>query len=180
MNAARLRKKPEIIKALLKAGADIYITDGIFFGKTVKSYADDKTQHVIKTIERLGKDIINMDLSTAIIDEYTTDVISVLVYFEDNKDKLSSALMVAAMRTADPDVITLIANAGADINAKSEEGKTALMYAAGKNKNPAVTQALITAGADVSIKDRFFFGKTAKDYAKDNPNPAVLKVFEGL
>ena len=180
MNAARLRKQPKIIKALLQAGADINITDSIFFGKSAKDYADDKTRHILEMIERSGKDILDIDLAGAILYDYKTEIINFLINFEDDKEKLTNALMLAAMKITDPDVITLIAKAGADVNAKSEEGRTALMYAAGRNKNPAVAQALINAGADVGIKDSFFFGKRAKDYAKDNPNPEMLKVFEGL
>ena len=179
MNAARLRKKPKIIKALIEAGANIYETDSIFFGKSAKDYADEKTRHVIDVIEYLGKNI-NISLLEAILYKYNPDIISALLEFEEDKEQLTSALMFAAQVTIFPRVITLIVNAGADINAKDEKGKTALMYAAGGNNSTAVVKALIAAGADTSIKDSFFFGKTAKDYAKDNPNPEVLKIFEGL
>lgn len=41
------------------------------------------------------------------------------------------------------------------------------MFAAGKNPNPAVIEALIKAQADVKARNKA--GKTAFDYAEDNP-----------
>ncbi len=89
--------------------------------------------------------------------------------------------MIAAANTSDPDVITILTNAGIDVNAKSKDGQTALMYAARFNKNPQVVKALITAGADINAKDGLFFGKTARDWAiQSGASQEVIKILEGL
>ena len=53
-----------------------------------------------------------------------------------------------------PDVITTLINAGADVNARNKYGSTPLMYASGANQNPDVITTLINAGADVNARDK--------------------------
>ena len=67
-------------------------------------------------------------------------------------------------------------NAGTDVNAKNNNGRTALMLAAYYYKNPeAVIKALINAGADIFAKDNE--GKTILDYAKtDEVKRIILEV----
>ena len=65
--------------------------------------------------------------------------------------------------------------AGANVNARDEDGKTPLMYAARDNQNPDVIKVLLEAGADVNASDEF--GGTPLMYAaRDNQNPDVIKV----
>ena len=84
------------------------------------------------------------------------------------QDKLLdwTALMHAARFNKNPEVITTLLKAGADVNAKDTDGWTALMWAAWKNQNLRVITALLKAGADAKAKDGV--GKTAFDYAQDN------------
>ena len=65
--------------------------------------------------------------------------------------------------------------AGADVNARDEDGQTAFMEAASFNENPDVVKALTAAGADVNARDEI--GTTALMYAAlSNINPNVIKV----
>lgn len=89
--------------------------------------------------------------------------------------------MIAAANTSYPEVIDILAKAGADVNAKSNDGQTALMYAVRFNCKPQILRALINAGADINAKDAIFFGKTAKDWAiQSNASPEIMKILEGL
>ena len=64
--------------------------------------------------------------------------------------------------------------AGADLNARAENGKTPLMYAANYNTNPDVLSVLIKAGADVNLRDGE--GSTPLMYAAGfNTNDEVLE-----
>ena len=67
-------------------------------------------------------------------------------------DTLSeSPLMLAAKYNQNPEVITILLKAGADIKAKVLSGATALMWAAGSNQNPEVTTTLRKAGANAAL-----------------------------
>ncbi len=75
-----------------------------------------------------------------------------------------------ASKTMQADKITALINAGADVNARDNNGRTALMWAGwmgaylGFTEDPSVINALLAKGADPFLKDNF--GKTALDYAK--------------
>jgi ankyrin repeat protein len=77
-----------------------------------------------------------------------------------------TALMYAARFNKNPEVITTLLKAGADVNAKDTDGWTALMWAAWKNQDIRVITKLLKAGADVKAESNE--GKTAFDYAQDN------------
>lgn len=62
--------------------------------------------------------------------------------------------------------VTEAINAGADVDAKDDDGMTALIFAA-RNSGAETVSTLIEAGANVHIKDNN--GKTAYDYALENP-----------
>ena len=77
-------------------------------------------------------------------------------------------LITAASFNTDPEVITTLLKAGADLEARdsSPYGMTALMGAAYTNRNPEVIITLLKAGADARAKDKG--GRTAFDWAQRN------------
>ena len=62
--------------------------------------------------------------------------------------------------------VTECLDAGADVNARDERGRTPLHWAAHYTETPAVIATLLDAGADAKAKD--FRGSTPWDLAKDN------------
>ena len=86
------------------------------------------------------------------------------------------ALMAAAEENQDPEVIHVLLEAGADINAKDEGykyGAPALVLAAMGNSNPEAVDTLIQAGADVEAKDEH--GHAALMMAaRDTVNPETV------
>jgi ankyrin repeat protein len=92
-----------------------------------------------------------------------------------------TALMIAAYRNENPEVVSILANAGADIDARDIEGGTALMWAANR-ENPEFVSVLLKAGADVNARDKVEgdvdsvqSGLTVLMYvARNNGNPEVI------
>ena len=58
----------------------------------------------------------------------------------------------AALRTGNPTIVYLLLEAGADPNARNDDGLTALHFGA-RNSNPVVTSHLLEAGADPRARD---------------------------
>jgi ankyrin repeat protein len=74
--------------------------------------------------------------------------------------------MYAAANNRNPEVVTTLVRAGANLDARNNIGMTPLMAAAGLNKNPEVVVTLLKAGSDAKVKDRA--GATALTYAQGN------------
>ena len=83
--------------------------------------------------------------------------------------------MLAASRNPNPEVVTVLLRAGAEVNARTEPGFTPLMYAAMECANPEVITVLLKAGAD--IHSRSVSGWTPLMVAAGrSSNPEVLSV----
>jgi ankyrin repeat protein len=139
--AAQYNKDPEVITALLKAGADVNEMDTLQETALMLAAKFNPNPDVIATLLRAGAD------ARANIVGWTP-------------------LMKAASHNQNPEVITILLKAGADIKAKGENGWNALEYAAAGNPNPEVIITLLKAGADAKAKDNN--GQTALDYAQNN------------
>jgi ankyrin repeat protein len=73
---------------------------------------------------------------------------------------------VAASDNESPEVITVLLDAGANVNARNDSGGTPLHMAAKYNENPEVIIVLLDAGADGTAVNED--GLTPFDLAKDN------------
>jgi len=81
---------------------------------------------------------------------------------EDSDMTLAGSLHYAALWNRDPGVMTVLVEAGADVNGRDELGRTPLMAAA-RNNTPAVCAELFRLGADPGLKD--INGQTAAHLA---------------
>ena len=92
---------------------------------------------------------------------------------DSKTDSGTTMLMWAAGMNANPEIINTLISEGADVNEKrSGDDMTALMCAAWMNSNPNVIKALLQAGAEKDAKNSA--GMTAKDFASDNDNSAII------
>jgi ankyrin repeat protein len=113
MIAAAYNTNPEVIKTLLKAGADLKARDLYNMGATVFVWAawGNSNPEVITTLLKAGADVYSRDT-------------------EHNR----SALLWAATNNANPEVIIVLLKAGADAKAKDNSSQTVLDYAQGNEK----------------------------------------------
>ena len=86
-------------------------------------------------------------------------------------------LMYAAATSKNPEVITTLLKAGADIEARDLRpvGATSLLWAAYANPNPEVTRTLLKAGADIEARD-LQMGRTALIWAVHDNSTEVITV----
>ncbi len=128
--AGAFNKDPQVIIALLNAGADVSARDTV--GRTPLHFAaeNNKNAKIITILIQAGADVNARDRDGG------------------------TPLHEAAEGNISKVIITLL-NAGADVNARSEKhGWTPLHWAA-YNKNPKVITALLNAGADVGARDTY-------------------------
>ena len=89
-------------------------------------------------------------------------------------DGYSTPLKSAAGQNTDPNVITALIKAGAEVDVRDGEGTTPLMWAA-SNSSPEVITALIEANANVNAQDNE--GRTPLIWAvKHNADPKVIMI----
>jgi uncharacterized protein len=93
-----------------------------------------------------------------------------LSYFANINDHGRTPLMMAAFGNH-TEVVKLLIEAGADMEAKNRDGDTALIWALYSGKAEA-SQLLIDAGADVNVRNQM--GKTAFDYAEKLGRPDII------
>ena len=74
--------------------------------------------------------------------------------------------LAIAARLGKADTVRALIRAGAEVNARDEEGDTALHDAARHAESRAVVDALLNGGADVTLRNTH--GKSAWDYAREN------------
>lgn len=181
IKAVGFNRNLDVIKVLLNAGADVNAKNDNRYTPLIEAlspYAfiiDDEIQQIqiVKLLLSFGAEVNSMALENASIYSSNLALISILV------DKLegvkstsqlrlwfSSALLNAAQRNKNPEIVKQLADYGANVNIRGREfGWTPLMLAARFN-NPEVVLVLLEAGADASLRSET--GKTAFDYAQNN------------
>ena len=94
------------------------------------------------------------------------------------KDKDGRTALMCAAENGRTETVNALIEAGAD-DLTDNEGRTALILAAeSEYSNPETVNALIDAGSYVKQKDNS--GKTALDYARNNPNLKGSSALERL
>lgn len=166
MFAAECCESPAMISALIDAGADVNAKDNDGATALMIS-AMYNTPGMMTAILDSGAEINARDnqrrpaLFYAIRNE-NTESAKILVQslskagknlrtIRDSEGK--TALMYAAEKCADPELIRTLIEAGSDVNAHDNHGTTALMYAAAKNVRPEILYALINSGADLNAQN---------------------------
>lgn len=178
---------PEIVQALVAAGANVNETDGD--GQTALMFAADSSAdprlEIMRVLIGAGANVNAADVRgrTPLLhmNDYLEPVPSLfraLIRAGANvnaadKVGLTPLMLVAKWNSAE--VIQLVLKAGASISAKDKAGKTALLYATseGYDVAPAVIKTLVAAGANVNDVDES--GQTPLMYAAGRASLETVK-----
>ena len=180
-NAAWFNDNPAVITALLNAGADAAIQNGV--GNTPWNYAEDREElEGSGAYERLAEHAVAAECaewSTSVFFESATlaEVQACLAAGADVNARSAglggTPLHWAGFSSNDPAIIRALVSAGARVNAGDEDGDAPLFYAA-QGGTPAVIRALVEAGGDVYARSEN--GWTPLHHAVlYNDSPAVIR-----
>ncbi|MDE2874584.1 MAG: ankyrin repeat domain-containing protein [Gemmatimonadota bacterium] len=155
--AARSNPDPDVVGALIEAGADLDAPSGESYrkGNSPLHYAGSNPNPAV----------------TAILLNAGADVNAPSV-------RERTPLHEAAANASDPAVIELLVEAGADVNARDANGYTPLHSAAWFNHRPEIVSALIAAGADVNARDPDGYVPPSGRRANDR-TPLFMSVYRG-
>jgi len=126
--AAWLVPSPDVIGALLRAGANVEAWDG-FLGTPLMVAAEHNLPSVVALLLEAGADV------------------------DAKNESGETALAKAAAANPSAEAISLLLNAGARVETKADGGRTPLMSAVYNYRNPDAVPLLLKAGADVNARD---------------------------
>lgn len=153
MWASAKTQDPEVIHALVKAGAEVnHITEE---GISALALA------CLKPDYKITKALIDCGADVNIC----------------NAGHWTVLMSLVSRPNPNIDIIKLLVQAGANVNKQNRAGATPLLLAAGKTENPEVINILIKAGANANywLRDDDSEISPLKSAAFDNPNPEIVK-----
>lgn len=166
-------RTPEIVNALIKAGAKVNAKDDMGHS-ALRDAAECGSFDVIRALLDAGAD----DLGPALWKAAwlgRSNVAKLLIERGADLKKWGGVSLMNAAIYGHLDIVGSLIDAGTDVNAKAENGKTALMFAAIGAQAEAV-KLLLDAGADVRAADND--GLTALTFAKEGKNPETVRLLE--
>jgi ankyrin repeat protein len=153
MYAAEYNNNPEIIKVLLKNGADVKVK-GVNEAPLALFAAENENLEVVKTLVGEGME---------------TNV---------NDYHYNTALMLAAERNANPEVISYLINRGSNLEATDKWGGTVFERAA-YNENEKIMKLIIDKSSYMEKVKRKKYLKSALETAKEyNKNKKIIEIIE--
>lgn len=136
LQSAAITGRTESVRVLLEAGANI-------------NAVNDRGQ----TALHVPLDVKNSNYKKYKLSKDTLELLLAKGADMNLKDKNGRTPLLLAAESADGEIVTLLLDKGADVNAKDDEsGFTALHYAARSGKKDAA-EVLIARGADINTKD---------------------------
>lgn len=176
------RNSAEVAAQLLALGQDVNAVDNE--GNTafiMTGHAQTYAPDLIRLLASDGADVhaVNKAGANALMialgngDEYKSGPQTIRLLMDEYGLKPTSRLAdgstpltIAARADQSAEILRLLVEAGADVNAADASGMTALMIYAAETYNTGAMNYLVTAGANTSLRNNA--GKTTADLAREN------------
>ncbi len=169
-HAAPWSKAPAVVATLLKAGAQVNARE---------EYCGETPLHEVAAHSESPAAVAELLKAGADVNAWSRKLVMIRYKALGFKDHdyywIATPLHLAAKNNKNPEVITFLVKAGADVNAKDQFGITLLHLAVKWSESPDVVTALIKAGADVNAKN--IYGDTPQEMSRPNENPEVVAAF---
>ena len=190
-----------LVFLLVAAGADVHATDD--GGRTALHHALQRDNPAIAArLIELGADVTAQDESGRVANPVDCARFNTATFFHlapidavagcieggadvnARSDQMGGGLVTrstplhfASVWSRDPAIVSLLVQAGADVNAQGYFGDTPLVAAAGRTNDPAMIVALVEAGAELNVWSQGIHSpygwSPLHSAAHENSNPAV-------
>ena len=173
VHAAGSTRDPVVISVLLEAGADLRARDNSRHQTALHQAAENGTAEVVRTLLEAGADPNKWAMGFHIDWGWGWTPLHLAARSNPDPDAVSALIEVGAALDArsgtrysegnsplhygatnpNPAVAAVLLDAGADVNALSQAGRTPLHEAAAYASDPAAIELLVEAGGDVNAHD---------------------------
>lgn len=174
---ANNNKKLEIIRLLVKNGADVNVRDKQGCSVLAKAISV-KSISILKFLVENGADIDD-NLLFEKMNSWTDEMCKYLIQFKEVQNafiRIATFYIKNAFMTQEKEMIHIInkcIRCGMDINITNNNGETALMFACQRGYLEVVL-ILVAGGANINAKDEN--GKTVLNYAAEGGNTEIVKL----
>jgi len=147
--------------------------------RTTPTRLDKTWAHIKTSIQNDG--VVHSSLILALANTGLAAPVRLLLSRGTNVDTASlyykKTPVIQAARNGHENVVQLLLNNGAKINAQDRYGFTALIWASINNHEPVV-RMLVERGADLNLRSAGIAGRTALQYAVDSRSHGVIRALQ--
>ncbi len=150
-----------------------------FFNVSVRVNEESRLETTLEPAMILGGAVVMISpsnpLVAAVLKEEQAEVKELLATgaeVDAVDEEFDSTALAQAVASGNREIVTILLNAGADVNVKNKHGRTALMYAADRT-SAEIIRDLINAGAKIELRDQG--GWTALHHAVSYVNTETLQ-----
>ena len=157
--AAAKSANPAVVTVLIEAGADIHAQNEDRWTPLHLAAAWSTTPGVVTALLGAGANVHveefagSTPLELAVSHNLSAAVVRALAKAGADVHVPPSLLHWAAMFNPNPEVVSVLVEAGVNVHTRDNSGNTPLHWAARYNRNPVVVTALVAAGANVHTRD---------------------------